>query len=74
MKFKSKFLVLKWDTIQKYLHGARWRTFMDLLHQLDSDMTNAGHSHHKYIVVNRDEPYAQDVIDILKANGHWDEE
>lgn len=25
----------------------------------------------KYLVINTDEPYADEVIDILKKNGHW---
>lgn len=26
----------------------------------------------EYIVINTDEPYINEVIDILKKNGHWD--
>jgi hypothetical protein len=25
----------------------------------------------KYLVINVDEPYADEVIEILKRNGHW---
>ncbi|GAB3065365.1 hypothetical protein ACFOU0_12270 [Salinicoccus sesuvii] len=28
-------------------------------------------SDHWYIVINQDEPYADEVIEILKRNGHW---
>lgn len=28
-------------------------------------------AHPTYLVINTDEPYADQVIDILKANGHW---
>ncbi len=24
-----------------------------------------------YLVINTDEPYAQEIIDIMKKNGHW---
>lgn len=26
-----------------------------------------------YLVINSDEPYADQIIDIMKANGHWGE-
>jgi hypothetical protein len=25
----------------------------------------------EYLVINTDEPYAQEVIEIMKRNGHW---
>lgn len=25
----------------------------------------------KYLVINTDEPYAEEIIEILKRNGHW---
>ncbi len=25
----------------------------------------------EYLVINTDEPYTSDIIDILKRNGHW---
>jgi chemotaxis regulatin CheY-phosphate phosphatase CheZ len=26
----------------------------------------------RYIVINTDEPYAEEVIEIMKKHGHWD--
>ncbi|MBB6672994.1 hypothetical protein [Cohnella nanjingensis] len=28
---------------------------------------------HRYLVINTDEPYAEDIVDILRANGHWED-
>jgi len=25
----------------------------------------------EYLVINTDEPYAEEIIEILKRNGHW---
>lgn len=27
----------------------------------------------RYIVINRDEPYSGNIVEVLKHNGHWDE-
>lgn len=30
-------------------------------------------ANYKYIVINTDEPYIDEIITILKQNGHWDD-
>ena len=27
----------------------------------------------RYIVINRDEPYIEEIIDVMRRNGQWDE-
>lgn len=31
-----------------------------------------GKKENTYFVINTDEPYADEIIEILKKNGHWD--
>lgn len=28
----------------------------------------------RYLVINLDEPYAEEVIEIMRRNGHWEDE
>ncbi|MBR0602809.1 hypothetical protein HF695_10800 [Bacillus safensis] len=27
-----------------------------------------------YVIINQDEPYIHEIIDVMKRNGHWEEE
>ncbi len=68
---KDKFLVLNRNDIEKYLNK-------DLKCQLDIACMQItacreidGKSKNNYLVINTDEPYANQVMEIMKSNGHW---
>jgi hypothetical protein len=68
---KMKYVVLKVDDINRYLDEkskieiAAAGTAIDTLRMVEGKEIN------NYLVINTDEPYADEVIDILKRHGHW---
>lgn len=59
----NKFIVLNREKVDK---SCDEQDKKDL--QRISDKIN---SNNEYLVVNLDEPYAEEVIEILKKHGHW---
>lgn len=59
----NKFIVLNREKVDK---SCDEQDKKDL--QRISDKIN---SNNEYLVVNLDEPYAEEVIEILKRHGHW---
>jgi len=68
----DKFAVLKTDDIKKYLSESEarrlWETFDTIGDRRQLDGKKRGNL---YLVINVDEPYAPEIIEILKRNGHW---
>jgi len=70
---KRKFIVIKIDDLIKHVNSAF------KLAMLDNDLKDiqAGRKADgkepcpEYLVINTDEPYAGEIIDIMKRNGHW---
>ncbi len=69
----STHLVLKLSRIQEHLNAEELNEFVELLEVIYNRTVEAGEKDHEYIVVNMDEPYAEEVVEVLKRNGHWDE-
>lgn len=69
---KMKFTVIKNKDIEKYLSPIQQKQLVDLLEEIHSGRRLEGKStDQKYLVINTDEPYTDQVIEILKRNGHW---
>lgn len=70
---KRKFIVIKIDDLVKYVNS------VFKLAMLDNDLKDIHTGRQsegkepcpEYIVINTDEPYAPEVIEILKKHGHW---
>lgn len=70
---RRKFIVIKLDDLVKYV------TSHFKIAMLDNDLKDIQEGRKAegkdpvpdYIVINTDEPYADEVIEILKRNGHW---
>lgn len=70
---KKKFVVMKIEDLIKYVKSPF------KLAMLDNDLEDIKKGReadgkkpvNEYLVINLDEPYAPEVIDILKKNGHW---
>lgn len=72
----NKFWVLKNDDIEKVLDEIPYLgNYLDeLSYEIAQIRKSEGRNvNPKYIVVNTDESYADQVITVLKENGHWDE-
>lgn len=66
-----KYAVVKIEDIDKLLDTEEKQSLYRLLNRISDSREAAGKKINHYLVVNTDEPYANDVINILKENGHW---
>jgi hypothetical protein len=68
-----KFLVYKAEDIDNSLSDEQIRNFNNIVDTYEEYRISKGKSlDNEYIVINTDEPYIQDIINILQKNGHWD--
>lgn len=69
---KHKFVVLKIDDVNKYCSSlGRDRLTASMLEIKTGRMQHGKNPDNQYLVINTDEPYADEVIEILKRHGHW---
>jgi hypothetical protein len=68
---EKKFTVIKNDDIRQYLSEEEQKELRILLFVINRAREEIGKGINEYLVVNTDEPYAQEVINVLKRNGHW---
>ena len=69
-KRENKYLVLKWDDINKYL-DINERDWIDrVVYLLNSRRYHDGKNNNTYVVVNEDEPYAEKVWSLIEE--HWE--
>lgn len=69
---KRSHLVLKLDDIEKVLIDKRKEQLADICRFIrDNRKIREKNPAPEYIVINTDEPYINDIIEILKKNGHW---
>lgn len=74
---KMKFTVIKNNDIDKYLSGEdafgilKRRWLDNSLGIINGMRYSEGKKKNTYIVINTDEPYADEVIEIMKRHGHW---
>jgi hypothetical protein len=72
---KGKFLVLKNDDLNRYLDSELENDLYNIVQTVDAGRSVEGKvDDNFYIVINQDEPYIQEIIDVLKKHGHWDKE
>jgi len=70
VKFEGKYLVAKIEDAGKYLTGEEEAQLYDLLRKIERGRRSDGKKSNEYVVVNRDEPYAPVVEEIMRAYGH----
>lgn len=69
---KAKFIVIKREDADKHLDYEHGNMLLRVLKQIGVGRLKDGKkSSNEYLVINLDEPYAPQIVDILKANGHW---
>ena len=67
----NKFIVIKTDDIEKYLSNEGKKALYRCLDSLLDSRRHDGKQENTYLVINTDEPYAHEIVEILKRNGHW---
>lgn len=71
---QNKFIVIKRTDVSEFLHPVLEQRLGGALKAIDEVRTVRGlkpASAKTYLVINTDEPYADEVIEILKRHGHW---
>ncbi|MDO3680411.1 hypothetical protein [Paenibacillus ehimensis] len=66
-----KYAVVKIADIDKLLNKEDKQKMYQILNTINEFREAAGKKLNSYLVINADESYADQVIDILKENGHW---
>ena len=70
---KGKFVVLKKTDIEKYIGSDNKSALINICSVIAYGREKGGKSpSNSYLVINRDEPYAPAVAEIMRAHGHWD--
>ena len=68
---RGKFLVLKNDDLDRYLDEELENDLYNVVQTVDAGrMVEGKVDDNHYLVINRDEPYAEAVISIMKLYGH----
>lgn len=67
-----KYTVVKNADLNNYLHPKMKAIVLELLEKVHMNKwLEESKKPHTYLVINRDEPYADEVIEIMKRHGHW---
>lgn len=70
---EMKFTVIKNDDIERYLDARDKSELSRILWKIEQGRYEEGkEASNTYLVVNVDEPYAPKIIEIMKANNHWE--
>ncbi len=67
----NKFIVIKKDDAEKYLNYSGKVALNHVLEVVEDGRSIDRKKINTYVVINVDEPYADEVIEIMKTNGHW---
>ena len=67
----DKFTVVKNEDIIKYLSEEQTNILASILTTVAKGREKDGSKENSYVVINTDEPYASDVINLMKQHGHW---
>ena len=68
---KKTHSVIKDSDIEKYLDKRDQAIFEDCVGQIQIGRALEGRGNSHYIVINTDELYIGEIVEILKRNGHW---
>lgn len=68
----DKYLVIKRQDIEECLHPVVIEELDRIIDALNTIKGFHGKkTDNKYLVINTDEPYAPEIVEIMKRNGHW---
>lgn len=67
----GKFTVLNNKDVEKYITIGGKIELKALCEVISNGRKLDGKKDNAYLVINTDEPYVDEIIEILKRNGHW---
>ena len=71
MKFKNKYLIVKWDDLEQGLSNGEQEILAKLMRKVNQFRVNQGKEPAKArLVINCDEPYATTVALLMATHGH----
>lgn len=71
----NKFIVIKRSEFEELATKDQFREIGGLIHAIASwRQANGKPRYREYAVINLDEPYAAEVIEIMRKNGHWEDD
>ncbi len=69
---KKKFLVVKSEDIEKHLNNFDRKELGRIMAKIEKGRSMEGKNDSNfYLVINQDEVYSKEVIEIMKRNNHW---
>jgi hypothetical protein len=68
---KMKYTVLKNSEVQSHVPGHLLDDLALISNTVKQARVKKGKKENTYLVINTDEPYADEVIEIMKRHGHW---
>lgn len=69
---EMKFIVLKTEDVKKHCTEKERLDLFESVQSIGKGRESEGKPvENRYLVINTDEPYADEVIEILKKHGHW---
>lgn len=68
----NKFIVIKNEDIDKYSTYTDLNDMDRILRNVRIGRLKEDKKANTYLVINTDESYAPEIVEILKTNGHWD--
>jgi len=74
--FKRRYTILNERDYQKYVHEELKEKFElifgEVLDTIEQGRVKDGkHPFNNYVVINLDEPYIDEIVEIMKRHGHW---
>jgi hypothetical protein len=71
-EMQDKYMVIKYEDAQVHLSVEEKSLLAKMFTKVAEGRKYQGKKlTNTYVVVNTDEPYIADVVDVLKRNGHW---
>ena len=68
---RQKYIVIKINDAEEHLMDEEQKELCRLSQEISRMRRHYGKSDNEYLVINTDEPYVDEIIAILKRNGHW---
>jgi hypothetical protein len=74
--FKRRYTIINERDYEKYVDKDLKEKFEDVftevLQKIEEGRVKEGkHPYNNYVVINLDEPYIDEIVEIMKRNGHW---
>jgi len=74
--FERRYTILNERDYQKYVHEELKEKFElifgEVLDTIEQGRVKDGkHPFNNYVVINLDEPYIDEIVEIMKRHGHW---